>query len=798
MLTVYNCIVNEHDLRLVLLAAVVCALASFAAVNLMRYARRSNAPGLWLAVAAVACGFGIWATHFIAMLAFSPELPQGYDIALAAVSLVMAVVMTGLGGLVAVKSRHAYADLLGGAIVGGGIAAMHFTGMAAFKVEGRIAWDPAFVIAAIALGVLLGAAAMRTAFRAGAGMKGKIAGAALLTLAICSHHFTAMGAVTILPDPSVSVPATAIASGWLAAGIAFASIVVLLSALAVAALDMRSRRTATEMDRMRKLVNAAVEGLVICDGDIIVTANESFSVLSGVGSQALIGASIGAMLPDAHVRGKLAGGHNGVLETDLRTGKGELIPVELIAQNIEFGGKRHRAIAIRDLRARKEAEAHISYLAHHDMLTGLPNRRSFAARLDQLIAATDIRGENRVALLCLDLDRFKEVNDLFGHAAGDEILQKVATTVSRLLGSEDMLARLGGDEFAIIMPGISGTAAVSRLAEDILEALQSESEASPMRSIVSSSIGIAIFPTDGTDRETLLNHADTALYRSKAEGRNTYRFFEARMGEEAKERRLIEHELRRAVSGGELKLVYQPQIQIDSGEVIGFEALLRWHNRRRGDVPPNVFIPIAEESGLIVELGDWVLLEACREAASWDEPLTVAVNVSAVQLHSQEFPHKVHDVLIRTGLPPHRLELEITETALIKDMNRALAALRQVKSLGVRVAMDDFGTGYSSLSNIRAFPFDVIKIDRSFIKSVDKNEQAAAIVRAVLGLGRGLGLPVMAEGIETSDELRFLTDEYCAAGQGFHLGEPAAIEHFDHIVRTGSRFGKRKAAAAAS
>ncbi|KXF77009.1 diguanylate phosphodiesterase [Paramesorhizobium deserti] len=794
MLTVYNCIVNEHDLRLVFLAAIVCALASFAAVNLLRYARRSNAPTLWLSIAAVACGFGIWSTHFIAMLAFSPNLPQGYNVTLAGLSLVFAVAMTGLGGLVAVKSRYPHGDLLGGAIVGGGIAAMHFTGMAAFKVEGQIAWDPVFVIAAIVLGVLLGAAAMRVALAAG-GMKSKLAGAALLTLAICSHHFTAMGAISIMPDSSIKVPVTAIASGWLAVAIALASVVILISALAVAALDMRSRRTATEMDRMRKLVNAAVEGLVICDGDIIITANESFSVLSGISSQSLIGASIGQMLSDAHVRSKLASGQNEVLEADLKTVDGEMIPVELIAQNIDFGGKRHRAVAIRDLRARKEAEAHISYLAHHDMLTGLPNRRSFAARLDQLIATTDIRGENRVALLCLDLDRFKEVNDLFGHAAGDEILQKMATIVSRLLSSEDMLARLGGDEFAIIVPGVTSTAAISRLAENILDALKAENANSPARSVVSSSIGIAIYPEDGADRETLLSHADTALYRSKAEGRNTYRFFEAKMGEETKERRLIEHELRHAISGGELKLVYQPQMQIDSGEIIGFEALMRWHNRRRGDVPPNVFIPIAEESGLIVELGDWAMLEACREAASWELPLTVAVNVSVVQLHSQDFPQKVHDVLVKTGLPPHRLELEITETALIKDMNRALGTLRQVKSLGVRVAMDDFGTGYSSLSNIRAFPFDVIKIDRSFIKSVDKNQQAAAIVRAVLGLGRGLGLPVLAEGIETSDELRFLTEEYCSAGQGFHLGEPASIEHFDHIVRASRHVREKKIAA---
>ena len=301
--------------------------------------------------------------------------------------------------------------------------------------------------------------------------------------------------------------------------------------------------------------------------------------------------------------------------------------------------------------------------------------------------------------------------------------------------------------------------------------------------LVSTSIGIALYPDDATDRHALLSHADTALYRAKADGRGTYRFFEAKMGEEVRERRLLEHDLRQAVARGELRLVYQPQKNIQTDEIIGLEALLRWKHPTRGDVSPGVFIPIAEESGSILQIGEWVLRTACVEAATWSRPLTVAVNVSTVQLHNANFAQLVHEILVSTGMPPRRLEVEITETALISDLNRALGTLRQLKALGIRIAMDDFGTGYSSLSNLRAFPFDKIKIDGSFIHAVDRNEQAAAIVRAVLGLGQGLGLPVLAEGVETASELQFLSREAaCSEVQGYLIGRPCDIQQLRHLT----------------
>src|ERR1700726_4716219 len=283
------------------------------------------------------------------------------------------------------------------------------------------------------------------------------------------------------------------------------------------------------------------------------------------------------------------------------------------------------------------------------------------------------------------------------------------------------------------------------------------------------SIGIAICPEDATDRHTLLSQADIALYRAKNKGRGTYRYFDASMGAALHERRLLEHDLRNAISRGELRLVYQPEKNVHTGKAVGFEALLRWKHPTRGEISPAEFISIAEDTGVVLQIGEWVLRAACREAATWTKPIPVAVNVSAVQIHNANFAQVVHEILFETGLAPGQLELEITETALIRDLNRALATLRRIKMLGVRIAMDDFGTGYSSLSNLRAFPFDKIKIDGSFIKSVDSSGQSAAIVRSVLGLGRALGFPVLAEGVETRAEFEFLVNEQCDEVQGYLL-----------------------------
>jgi diguanylate cyclase len=784
MLTVYDCLVTQHDLRLVVLAAVVCALASFTTLNLLAHVRRSEGHNrqAWLYVAAVAGGFGTWATHFVAMLAFSPDLHTGYDVTLTGISLVAAIALMGLGLTVAIIGEGGRLAWLGGAIVGGGIAVMHYLGMAAFQVPGLLSWDGALVAASIVAGIGFGALALPVSLRGGT-MTSAAAGAALLTLAICSHHFIAMGAVAIAPDPALQVPATALSSEWLATAVALASFTILLLSFAGLALDLRDRRRARlETERMRSLANAAVEGLLVCDGGTIVSANSSFAGLSGIAPEDIVGMDLTSILPLPEVIARLLSCPDQAIEADLAQRGGGVIPVELIMRRVAYADKPHNVIAVRDLRDRKQAEARIHFLAHHDALTELANRASFDHRLDREIEAHR-KTQQRFAVLCLDFDRFKEVNDLFGHSAGDHLLQKAAARLSAALDDGQMIARLGGDEFAVIMPTLSDPVQAGRLAERLLQSLEGSRDGSPF-DLVSASIGIAVYPDDASDRAALLSNADAALYRAKREGRGIYRFFEATMSEEVRERRMIEHDLRQAVVKGELSVAYQPQTRIGTQEIIGFEALLRWRHPERGDVSPGIFIPIAEESGVILRIGEWVMREACREAASWNSPLKVAVNVSALQINNPNFVALVEDILRDTGLECGRLELEVTESVLIRDPERALHTLTQLKAIGVSIAMDDFGTGYSSLSNLRNFPFDKIKIDRSFVRAIDINKQAAAIVRAVLGLGRGLGLPVIAEGVETAGELAFLNAEGCREAQGYLLGHPAPIEVFRKVTHT--------------
>ncbi|GGA40004.1 sensor domain-containing diguanylate cyclase [Pelagibacterium lentulum] len=776
----YNLVV-QHDLRLVIIAAAICMLSAFACVSILVHARQAKgaARHVWVAIASVAVGFGIWATHFVAMLSFDAGFHVGYDIGLTGLSLLIAILVCGGGLWFAAQGTHRGDLALGGAVVGIGIAVMHFTGMASLVVGGAIEWNSGAVAASILLGMALGGAALYWGSDP-ANKKSRWVGAGLLTLAVCSMHFTAMGAAGFENCYAI-VGETDMSPANLSLAATLASIFILLFALGAVFLDARERkRSRLEADRMRGLADAAVEGLIVCDDQAIVAVNTSFENLVGGDKKRLPGRSILEFIPSSACQALLHGGQD-LVETELHAHNGELVPVELVIHEIDFGGKPHHAIAVRDLRNRKEAERHIRFLAHHDALTGLPNRASFSARLEsEIMSAAEM--DKRFAVLCLDLDRFKDVNDLFGHAAGDALLRKVASALERTLGGDQIAARLGGDEFALIVPDITTPAEAGHVAQAILDAFRKENQKTHDGTLISASIGIAIYPKDAEEAEHLMNCADTALYSAKDEGRGIYKFFEMEMGAQLRDRRLLEHDARHAVVRNELSLVYQPQVDIKSGEVTGFEALVRWDHPERGRISPAEFIPVAEDSGLILQIGEWVLRHACQQAAKWQNPLSIAINVSPVQLHAPQFPALVCEILFETGLAPNRLEIEVTETALVKNMSRALSALRQIKALGVKVAMDDFGTGYSSLSNLRAFPFDKLKVDQSFIKSVDSNGQSAAIVQAVLGLGKGLNLPVLAEGVERPEELEFLRGAVCQSAQGYWFGRPQTIDVYEAIT----------------
>jgi diguanylate cyclase (GGDEF)-like protein len=399
--------------------------------------------------------------------------------------------------------------------------------------------------------------------------------------------------------------------------------------------------------------------------------------------------------------------------------------------------------------------------------------------LETTIARATAAGES-FAVLCVDLDRFKEVNDVFGHSTGDALLCEVAQRLSAACDGA-FLARMGGDEFTIISPEGPQPETAEALARRLLDVIDGDIEIAghPLRAGLTT--GIAVFPADGADAATLLSNADAALYRAKTSARGSIRFFEQDMDERLRAKRALQHDLRLAIDGKEMQIHYQPQAGID-GNILGFEALLRWRHKSGEQIPPNTFIPLAEESGLIISLGEWVLRQACREAASWPKPLQIAINLSPVQFQHGDLAGLVHTVLLETGLKPSRLELEITEGVLIGDFSRAVSILRKLKALGVRIAMDDFGTGYSSLSYLQAFPFDKIKIDRAFISNLERNAQSSAIIRAVIGLGRGLDLPITAEGVETEAQLQFLKREQCQEIQGYLIGRPAPIEDYAEVV----------------
>ncbi|HLH89061.1 MAG TPA: PAS-domain containing protein [Xanthobacteraceae bacterium] len=423
-----------------------------------------------------------------------------------------------------------------------------------------------------------------------------------------------------------------------------------------------------------------------------------------------------------------------------------------------------------DITARREAEAQIAHMAHHDALTGLPNRVLLRERLDAALAHAE-RGR-QIAVLYLDLDHFKSINDTLGHGVGDELLKEVAARLCGCLREVDTVARLGGDEFAIIQTEIASPSEVASLAARIRDALTMPYELDGHQVPADVSIGISLAPDDTLDPDQLLKNADMALYRSKADGRGTYRFFEAQMDERVRSRRTLELDLRNALANGEFELYFQPVVNLERNAISACETLLRWHHPTRGMVPPTEFIPVAEETGLINQIGEWVLRQACREAATWPTNIAVAVNLSPVQFKNQNLALLIVSALGDSGLAAGRLELEITEAVLLQNNEATLATLHRIRELGVRIAMDDFGTGYSSLSYLRSFPFDKIKIDRSFINDIDEKDESGAIVQAVTSLASRLKIVTTAEGVETQAQLRMIQDLGCTEMQGYFYSRP--------------------------
>ena len=833
MFRVLSCLTEEHDWRLVLLAGLVCFVASIVAVNIFHRAIASRARTrlIWIAIAGAAIGSGIWATHFIAMLAYEPGVATGYGIVLTVLSLAAAMILTSCGLGIAASDRGRWRTAVGGAIIGAGIASMHYLGMWALEVPGRVTWSADLVFASIALGMFFGCAALTVATRKH-DRRGTLAAAILLTLAIVSHHFTAMGAVQLVPDPTRSFDELSLSPTLLALGIAGVALSVLgmslIGVLADRRLASRTHRfeeiisqlslarqqvehSQQELQEQKLRLDTAInhmgEGLCMFDAERrLVVCNTRYAEMYRLPPELLRAGTAHRQIIEHRIASGILKGETSEKAAQQLLSTLNALPVDVTASRVDELADGRLICVTRqpmvgggwvathlDVTEQRQSEAKITHMAQHDALTDLPNRVLLRERMEHALAVTRSGGPD-LAVLMLDLDRFKEVNDTLGHPAGDTLLRAVAARLLECARETAVVARLGGDEFAVIDYVTNPVVEAAALAERIRKALCEPFDLGGHQVVAGTSIGIAIAPRDGIDSDEILKNADLALYSAKGGGRGAFRFFEPELDQLMHARRNLEREMREALVNGEFELHYQPFFDGNTGETSGFEALLRWQHPRRGLVLPAEFIPLAEETGFIVPLGEWVLRTACAEAAKWPAHLKIAINLSPAQFRSKELVPSTVSALANSGIMSQRLELEVTETVMVHDSEAVFVALGQLRKLGVRIALDDFGTGYSSLSFLQKFPFDKIKIDRSFVQELSSaNEESRLIARAVVRFAVSLGKTTTAEGVETKEQLDILRAEACVEVQGYYLGRPM---HGSKLAQAVHRKAKRAVHAA--
>ena len=531
-------------------------------------------------------------------------------------------------------------------------------------------------------------------------------------------------------------------------------------------------------ERLAKFMQASMEGIVFHVNGIVTDANPALCELVGYSLEELLGRHTLDFVAPEHrdrVATIVAAAMEMTYESVVIHRDGTRIPVEFIGRVMVSNGVSMRMSVVRDIRDRHAAQARINYLAHHDALTGLPNRAAFMEHLNHLISsARTTRAE--LALLFIDLDHFKRVNDSLGHLVGDVLLQTVARRILECVRATDRVARFGGDEFMVLLPGVRDRADIEQVAQKLLAAIEVPFEAEGRPLSVTPSVGIAVFPHDGSSPDELIKHADTAMYVAKARGRANFQFFEAADAVSAYADLVLEGQLAHAIERDEFELVFQPQVRSTDGKLVCVEALIRWRHPERGLIGPDEFISLAEQRRLMLPIGQWVLREAARSVMSWRAAglgdLPVAVNLSSMQFHAPDFVESIAQVLQEQGLPGNWLELELTERMLMDDVHAVRRTLVELKDMGIRLSVDDFGTGYSSLGHLKDLPIDKMKIDRSFVKDLPQARDSVAITGAIIQMARSLGLTVVAEGVETMAQYRFLADHGCHALQGAIISPP--------------------------
>jgi len=796
---------------LVTLSILIAILAAYAAINLISqlYIFRSKTY-IWtqIAISGFVLGLGIWSMHFIGMMAFNLPVPVRYDGPLTLLSLIIAVVASIIGLAIAHYKHTLLPLIVGGLFLGMSVSSMHYVGMAAMRLSAEMSHDPVLVFVSILIGVIASISALWIALSIVEGkiessFKVKLSSSTVMGFAVAGMHYTAMAAThfyvssetVIINDGFELNPA--VIGGLLT----FSTILLMFFSTWSSRIASEASIVKSHEEKINAITANVIDAIItINDKGIIESVNKSVESIFGYKPDELIGKNINIIVPEPHhsshdqyiSRYIETGVSNFIGETQrelkaVRKDK-KVIPIDLTVSEATINKRKIFIGVVRDVSEYVKNKEKMDYLAHHDVLTELPNRFSFMESINSSIIHAK-RRNLLLAVLFIDLDRFKVINDSLGHDIGDQLLQKIAHVLTSCIREGDILARLSGDEFTIMLDDISALDDIAPIAHKIVSKLSQPFIVNGHELFTTASIGISLYPEDGDTSQLLMKNADIAMYSSKNAGGNRYRFYSSDMNERAIERLSMESELRHALERNEFVLHYQPQINIESGTVSGIEALVRWQHPEQGLVPPNEFIPLLEDTGLIVSVGEWILKEACLQNKRLQEmgipPVVVAINMSARQFNEPNLIKTIVDILEETGLSADFLELEITESVLMEQNILNKSVLSEIDALGVQLAIDDFGTGYSSLNYLRKLPIDTLKIDQSFVSDLASNDDGAAIVELIINMANSLKLNVIAEGVETEEQLVFLREHHCGEVQGYLFSKPLTPESLISFMRKG-------------
>ncbi|MBO9609482.1 MAG: EAL domain-containing protein [Paenibacillaceae bacterium] len=789
---------HSYNMTLVIFSSFIAVMASYTALDLAGRVTASvgAARKLWLLGGAVAMGAGIWSMHFVAMLAMQLPIPVTYNFWIVLLSLLIAIASSLLALFVVSRTIVSLLSLvLGGLVMGGGIAAMHFTGMEAIRLQAVIRYDVGLFVLAVLVAVAASIAALWLSFSFRDDTKRewttrKLGSSVIMGAAIVGMHYTGMSAAKLIPDGSVQISLEqSIATETIAYEVGIATLFMLGFTLISAIFDRRLASRTAELDaselHYRSLFDNNSDAVFSVDRTgSIRSVNPAVKRITGFDATYFIGQSIhqfdGSELP-SYIRQfqETLRGNPQSFEMSLQHKHGHRVELEVtcvpISQVSTVIGVYFITKDVTEARAR---EARINALAYRDELTELPNRRKFIELVEESLRHT--AGYKDMPSLCyLNIDRFKAVNDAAGNISGDEVLKLLASRMAESLPPGAILARLGSDLFTFLLPRSRGADYTLRTVKRLMAVVAKPIVVRGFEFHMSVSVGVALMHAHGEDGETLMKNAETALHYAKKVGRNNVQMYDASMDEDFKLKLEIESGLHRAIERREFVVHYQPQIDLASGEIVGAEALLRWNHPEKGLIPPGVFIPVAEETGLINPIGEWIIRTACQQNKLWQNaglrPIVVSVNLSIRQFEQPHLAETIAHILEETGLEPRYLELEITES-MAMDVQRALETLGRLKQLGLNISMDDFGTGYSSLSYLTKFPIDKLKIDQSFIREIRDDCSDAAIISTIVAMARQLQLKVIAEGVETEEQLAFLRSQQCDQIQGYYYSPPLPPE----------------------